>query len=688
MDNFDSHNRDAFGQDGTADTAAATANPMRGQSAKAAPELMASATPAAMLAPIVVQSVLLTNANGQVVLPDGVELSDLRVVGNDLVVTLPNGQELVIPNGAVNVPDIQLAGLVVPATNVADLLNIEFNFTPAAGNRSSGGNFADPEGAIGDPFDLGDLLPPTALAFGQPRVEEIIPAIVDREPTTIIITPDNPSGAVEATSSVNEAGLPARGTESPGSNSAADSEATSGAIVFEALDGLRSITLNGTAITTVGQTFATSLGVLTITSIAPGNYGYTYRLADNSNANTNPMDVFAVVVTDSDGDVASAELTINIIDDAPVARNDTDAVAGGTFTPESGNVLTGVGTTSGTAGADTLGADTAVLTGMRAGSAGAFGAAGTTITGQYGTLTFAANGTYTYTRSANTPGGVNDVFSYRILDSDGDESTATLTISIGDSPAVITFVPTIGEGTQVTESDLPPRGGESAGSNFVSGAETTASSITFSSPDGVSSVTIGGVTLTPGALPQTIVSDATGTLTITAYSFNAATGAGSISYTYTLVDNTLNTAGSTVTFPITVTDLDNDPANGTLAIAIIDDAPRAVADTDSVAAGSFAAATGNVITDAEADGGKDTPGADGAAVAGVAAGNTGVVLISAGTVGTVVQGTYGKLTLNADGSYSYVRDAGTAGGVSDTFTYTLRDGDGDTAVTTLTIAIQ
>ncbi|MCT2581498.1 hypothetical protein N0O89_30385, partial [Mesorhizobium sp. P13.3] len=44
-------------------------------------------------------------------------------------------------------------------------------------------------------------------------------------------------------------------------------------------------------------------------------------------------------------------------------------------------------------------------------------------------------------------------------------------------------------------------------------------------------------------------------------------------------------------------------------------------------------------------------------------------------------------TLNADGSYTYVRDAGTAGGHDDVFTYTIKDGDGDTSHTTLTISI-
>jgi hypothetical protein len=66
-----------------------------------------------------------------------------------------------------------------------------------------------------------------------------------------------------------------------------------------------------------------------------------------------------VVVTDTDGDVASAMLTISIVDDVPTARNDTDSVPANNYTGQIGNVVTGVGTTSGSAGADTVGADNA-----------------------------------------------------------------------------------------------------------------------------------------------------------------------------------------------------------------------------------------------------------------------------------------------------------------------------------------
>ncbi|TIU22361.1 MAG: hypothetical protein E5W38_33180, partial [Mesorhizobium sp.] len=175
---------------------------------------------------------------------------------------------------------------------------------------------------------------------------------------------------------------------------------------------------------------------------------------------------------------------------------------------------------------------------------------------------------------------------------------------------------------------------------------------------------------------------------ITIVSFDPITGA--IEYNYTVTESVTHpeqTNGfdpnDTVpdNFSITVTDSDGDTASATFAVAIIDDVPTAVADTDSIAAGQFGPATGNVLVggtdgaDANTtDGVADTKGADGATVVGVAAGDTNAD--SSGSLGVQVQGTYGKLTLAADGTYTYVRDAGTPGGVNDVFTYTIKDGDG------------
>ncbi|MCA3176598.1 MAG: retention module-containing protein, partial [Burkholderiales bacterium] len=64
-----------------------------------------------------------------------------------------------------------------------------------------------------------------------------------------------------------------------------------------------------------------------------------------------------------------------------------------------------------------------------------------------------------------------------------------------------------------------------------------------------------------------------------------------------------------------------------------------------------------------------------------------------GTVGGTTQGTYGSLTLNADGSYSYspnnanAQALGAGQTATETFTYTVRDSQGATSTSTLTFTI-
>src|SRR3546814_19676811 len=74
-----------------------------------------------------------------------------------------------------------------------------------------------------------------------------------------------------------------------------------------------------------------------------------------------------------------------------------------------------------------------------------------------------------------------------------------------------------------------------------------------------------------------------------------------------------------------LTDSDGDDSDSLLSIAIIDDVPTARPDTDAVAEDAPGGATGNVLTGAgttNTPGSADTPGADGAAVTGVAAGRS------------------------------------------------------------------
>ena len=452
--------------------------------------------------------------------------------------------------------------------------------------------------------------------------------------------------------------------------------------------------------TFTAASWTTPLGnTIAITGYNPetGVVTYTYTLLDNENhpaaGGENALfEDFAVTLTDLDGDAASDTLSVRIVDDVPTARNDTDTLPPSS-TQESGNVITGAGTTSGNAGADTQGADGAAVSGLRAGTSGTFANAGSTVTGQFGTLTLGANGGYTYTRSGNAGSGQSDTFSYQLTDGDGDVSTATLVIAIPDRPATVNSVPTTGGGTSVNEAGLGPRGSEPPGTNEPAPVETTAGAITFSTPDGFGSLQINGTTIT-GTIGQPIPTSQ-GNLIVTG--FNPA--AGTLTYSYTLPDNTvgnnaINDGNTTITLSVTVTDTDGDADTKPFVITIVDDAPIARDDADSVASGTLAA-TGNILTGTDFGGGDangsdgvgDTPGADGATLTGIVSVNKPLNSDSDATGGFDVAGEWGALHVDTAGNYTYTRSAETPGGVQDKFTYTLTDGDGDIRTATLTIGI-
>ncbi|MBY6015526.1 VCBS domain-containing protein [Qipengyuania gaetbuli] len=610
--------------------------------------------------------VITPDENGVVVLPDGASLENLTASGRDLVLVLDDGTRIIIPEGAIIVPQIVVDGVTIPAANLAALLTGN-EPQPAAGDpQSSGGNFEVDPGAIQAAYDLGDLLPYTELQFPQPEEREIIPNAPDQDPDIIIETPDNPAGVINAIATVAESGLPERTVdgvdESEGTQSETNGETANGTIVFNAPDGVGSVAINGVAITAVGQTFVGEYGVLTITSIdfAGGQIGFSFTLNDNLVGETVDGS-YSMTVTDIDGDTATATLQIIVIDDAPIAQDDTGSVPGGSHETISGSVLVN----------DESGADNYAPSGAVNGFANAGGSAapGATLAGTYGELTLNADGTYEYTRFVNTPGGVSEQFTYTIVDADGSTSTATLTINIGDAPNVITNVPEGDDATVVDEGQLPPNTGtrtdEPEGSDFDGDDETATGTITFNSPDGVGSVSIGGTVITPGSLPQVVFSDETGTLAVTGYTYDPVTGAGTITYVYELTDNTGDADTTTVTFPIVITDLDGDTASDDLEITIVDDTPTAL-DDSATQGRENAPVSVNVIAN-------DTPGADGVDL------STGVAAVD----GTLSGG--GSLAYIGDGTFTYTPAAGETGTV--TFDYAITDGDGDVSTATVTITL-
>lgn len=284
----------------------------------------------------------------------------------------------------------------------------------------------------------------------------------------------------------------------------------------------------------------------------------------------------------------------------------------------------------------------------------------------HGTLNLAADGSFTYTPKANFHG--QDSFTYSLTDANGDTSTATAiinVISINDPPVAIVqdaaghpkdHIPLVLAGTDVdgtidhvTITKLPP---------------STQGTLYFA--DGITPVEVGHP-LAP--------SEAAHLIFIPALGF---TGAANVSFTVT-DDGGLSS--TPVTETITVTN----------AMA-----PKATDDTNSVTEAvdvtTATTTSGNVLGGKGASAGDhaDTdPGAYALHVTQVQFGTTSVL------AGSAIATAYGLLTLNADGTYTYVLDnanpkvnqLNVGNTLTEQVTYTVDDGHGGVAHATLTVTV-
>ena len=470
--------------------------------------------------------------------------------------------------------------------------------------------------------------------------------------------------------------------------SAPDSSALTqnGTFTITALDGVTTLTVGGIAVVTNGvaagfpQSVTTPLGsTLTITGFnaTTGVVSYSYTLVDNeahptANGANNLPEQFAVTVVDDNGTTANATLDVNIVDDLPKANDDSNGTASESQLTLTGNVLTN----------DVQGADRVPTGPVTPG----------TFTGTYGTLVLNANGTYTYTLNTNDAdfknlhGGGNgtETFAYTITDSDGDTSAANLVLNIhnNDDQVYLNGLDVNGGELTVYEKNL------SDGTNPNAPALTQSGTFTVTALDGLQTLTVGGISVVTGGVaagfPQSIVTPLGSTLTITGY--NPATGV--VSYSYTLVDNethpNANGANSiTENFNVVATDTDGSTANGQINVNIVDDLPSAHPDAASVAEGGTV--SGNVLNN-------DIGGADGPAVTGAVVGVRAGSDTSTSAIGGLnsnINGTYGYLTLDANGNAVYHSNPNVVNGPGavDVFTYTVRDSDGDESTTTITIDV-
>ena len=436
----------------------------------------------------------------------------------------------------------------------------------------------------------------------------------------------------------------------------------------------------------VGITVSTSGSIQgiygTLTVVPDGTWSY---VIDNANPITNALaqgatvyDMFSYTIIDENGLTSTSTLTINITgtNDLPVASANTNTIIEDATAAVTGNMITDD---------DGFNVDSDPDTGAVLHVSGV----NTTGANQYGTLTFNSDGSYSYAinnnnasvQALNAGESLTETYTYTLMDENGATDTAFLTITIKGADDSSTVVTANLEGPDSTVYEH--------GLVVPATTETTTGSFTVSSTDSIQDIVIGGSTFTLAEIQafsttNGSVNTGQGILTLTNYSGTAFTG--TISYSYTLSatinnstiiptgNDTVNGTGFNDSVALTVNGLGGSTASDDLVVNIVDDVPDAIADTNlGTANENSVTLTGNVLTN-------DVQGADGAAVTPV----------------TSLAGTYGSITIGADGAYTYTLNPADAdftalvGGATgtETFTYTLTDGDGDTDTAVLTLNIK
>ncbi|NJI86651.1 retention module-containing protein [Shewanella sp. Iso12] len=293
---------------------------------------------------------------------------------------------------------------------------------------------------------------------------------------------------------------------------------------------------------------------------------------------------------------------------------------------------------------------------------------------------------------AGTAGNQGD-FGYVAVDRDGSEllASAGYDTSGFDQTAITTQEEILLEDLPLTGPTLTSGAATLSDANLPTGttpspaALTQTGNLSFSAAAGVASLTLDGVAIVSGGVFNGPVSINTeyGVLTINAVDLIN----GNISYSFTLnsaVDHSSSDDFSQA-FNLILTDLEGNSVGNTLTISVLDDAPSGQDDVNSVDEDSLLAISGNLLDN-------DVQGGD---TAQVTAAGSGGNLDNAVSNQSQVSGSYGLLTLNADGSYNYqINSAGQAvqalaqgESLTEVFSYLLTDADGDTSVQTLTITI-
>ncbi len=458
----------------------------------------------------------------------------------------------------------------------------------------------------GDAFDAYTNLKVTLLSGGtQVKIEG---TNAQSQPVSATISINDPRVRILGTSGTSQLlKITAFNLDNPSNNSpptaVADTYAATEDTVLTvtAANGVLKNDTDPNAGTTLTAVIATQPTKGTLTLNANGSFTYTPQ------ANANGTDTFTYRASDGTAQSSPVTVTINIaaVNDAPTAVNNSYTAT--RDTPLVVNQANGV-----------LANDTDPDT-------------GTTLTAtivaqpQHGTVTLNSNGSFTYTPTAGYTGP--DSFTYRASDGTLQSGIATVNLTV-QAP---NQAPTAVADSYATNEDTP---------------------LTVAAAQGVLANDTdpqAGTTLTAVVVTQ----PAQGTLTLN----------NDGSFTYTPAANFSGTA--TFTYRASDGSLQSEPVTVTITVNPINDAPTAVNDAYSIgedATLTVPVATGLLDNDSDPD--------------------TGATL----TAEAVTQPENGTLTLNGDGSFSYVPDPNFHG--TDTFTYRVSDGTVTSNTATVTITVE
>ncbi|WP_131588685.1 cadherin-like domain-containing protein [Mycolicibacterium phlei] len=323
---------------------------------------------------------------------------------------------------------------------------------------------------------------------------------------------------------------------------------------------------------------------------ADGTFTYT------PNANYHGTDSFTYTVSDGKGGIATGTVTFNIqpVNDAPVAYNDNFTV------PEEGTLQDSVIGNDIDVDGDSI--TVSLVDGPK-----------------NGTLTLNPDGSFTYVPNVDFYG--TDTFTYEASDGELTSNTALVTIvvtNVNDAPVANDDSFTVDEDTELTMDVL---------ANDVDADKDA--------------LTVVGVVSGPSSGTLTLNEDGTFTYTPD-LNFN-----GTDTFTYEVSDGQGGTDTALVT--ISVTSVNDAPVAGTDTYTVNEDTVLTVP-----------VGTGLLANDTDVDGGT----------------------LSA-TLTT--EPAHGTVTVNTDGSFTYTPVANYNG--TDSFTYTVSDGQGGTAVGTVNITV-